>query len=189
MENNENEKEKARVLAAIRRSGGCVSLDALEEDTGMNPTKLSAILGLLLREKRLLVNLNRAAEDCRVYRPRREELCDRFFHLLALHHAQERSVTFYASELCVTPKYLSTVVKGLSGKTASAWIREEVVREIEFRLCHTQCSVKEIAYGLNFSNCSFFGKFFKAERGVSPLLYRRAHACPSAAACKPAPIV
>lgn len=84
--------------------------------------------------------------------------------------------------MCITSKYLTVVVKAVSGKTPSEWIREETVKEIERMLCHTQKSIKEIASELNFSNISFFGKYFKAYKGISPKHYRKAYISNFAAA-------
>ena len=67
------------------------------------------------------------------------------------------------------------MVKEFSGKTPYTWIKEATIKEIEHRLCHTQSSIKQIAYEMNFPNCSFFGKFFKAEKGMSPALYRKTY--------------
>lgn len=79
-------------------------------------------------------------------------------------------ITFYASQLCITPKYLTAIVKQQSGKFASAWIHEETIRKI--KQMTTQDPVKEIAYKLNFFNQSFFGNFFKEHTGMSPQYYR-----------------
>lgn len=92
--------------------------------------------------------------------------------LLFLHCGKKRYVTFYASKLCITPKYLCSIIKKVSGKTPAEWINEKTIHEIEYRLCHTQASIKEIAYELDFPNASFFGKYFKAQKGMSPKHYR-----------------
>ncbi|WP_337625282.1 helix-turn-helix domain-containing protein, partial [Phocaeicola sp.] len=42
-------------------------------------------------------------------------------------------------------------------------------------LCHTQSSIKEIVNELKFPNLSFFGKYFKAHKGMSPKYYRTAY--------------
>ena len=77
--------------------------------------------------------------------------------------------------MSITSKYLTTVVKAASGKTPAQWIREETIKEIERMLCHTQMPIKEIVYRLNFPNSSFFGKYFKAQKGMSPKHYREAY--------------
>ncbi|MDO4163411.1 MAG: helix-turn-helix domain-containing protein [Bacteroides sp.] len=108
------------------------------------------------------------------YPYRGEEYFARFMKLLSQHYKQERRVEFYASELCVTPKYLSFVIKEVSGKTPSKWIDEAIMQEIHYQLKSSTISIKEIAYRLNFTNASFFGKFVKKFTGMSPGKYRAA---------------
>ena len=85
---------------------------------------------------------------------------------------QERSVTFYAEQLCITPKYFSMLVKKLSGKSAAQWIDNYVILEAKNLLKYSDMSIQEIAYQLNFSTQSFFGKYFKHQTGMSPTEYR-----------------
>lgn len=102
-----------------------------------------------------------------------EILFGRFIELLSNSDLKERTVNFYAEKLCITPKYLSVVCKRTSGKTASDWINEFVVKEIKKQLRHSSKSIKEIALDLDFPNLSFFGKYVKAHLGVSPTQYRK----------------
>ncbi len=106
------------------------------------------------------------------YTSRSEEYFSRFMKLLSIHYKQERKVDFYASRLCVTSKYLSFMVKKVSGKTPSRWVDEVVMEEIDYLLKNSTISIKEIAYQMNFANISFFGKFVKRYTGVSPHRYR-----------------
>ena len=103
---------------------------------------------------------------------RAEEYFARFMKLLSMYYKQERRVDFYASKLCVTPKYFSSVVKQVSGKSPVKWIDGVVMEEVQYLLKYSSISIKEIAYQLNFPNLSFFGKYFKRYTGVSPLRYR-----------------
>ena len=80
---------------------------------------------------------------------------------------------FYARQLNITPKYLSSVVKEVSGKTAARWIDESVILEAKTLLKYSGMSIQEIAYSLNFSTQSFFGKYFKQHTGTSPSRYKR----------------
>lgn len=100
-------------------------------------------------------------------------LFDRFVRLLDANFREERNVAWYSDRLCITPKYLSEVVKAVSGRTAGQWITDFVVTEIKQLLANTTLSVKEIARQLNFTNQSFLGKYFKTATGCSPLAYRR----------------
>lgn len=103
---------------------------------------------------------------------RGEEYFSRFLGLLSVYYRQERKIGFYASRLCVTPKYLSAVVKEASGKTPGKWIDEMVMDEIYCLLRDSTIPIKEIAYRMNFANRSFFGKYVKRYTGVSPHYYR-----------------
>lgn len=96
----------------------------------------------------------------------------RFIELLGEHHRTERRVDFYAGQLCVTPKYFSTVVRRISGRTASDWIDNYVILEAKSLLKFSEMSIQEIAFYLNFANPSFFGKFFKHHTGMSPGEYK-----------------
>lgn len=100
-------------------------------------------------------------------------LFKRFLKLLAQSDGRERSVSRFAAELCVTPKYLSTVTKAASGKTALQWIHEHVTENISRQLRYSDKSIKEIADDLNFPNLSFFGKFVRTHLGMSPTEYRK----------------
>ena len=73
----------------------------------------------------------------------------------------------------LTPKYLSSAVKEVSGKTAARWIDEAVIPEAKTLLKYSGMSIQEIAYHLNFSTQSFFGKYFKLHTGTSPSRYKR----------------
>lgn len=95
-----------------------------------------------------------------------------FKALLAEHFIEERQVSFYADKMHLTPKYFSTVIKEVSGKTAGTWINEMLLLESKVRLQNKEQSIAQIAYNLNFSDPSHFGKFFKKHIGMSPLEYR-----------------
>jgi len=81
-------------------------------------------------------------------------------------------VGFYARQLCITPKYLTTLIKRISGKSVSEWIDNYVILEAKTLLKYSNMSVQEIAYYLNFPNQSFFGSYFKRNAGMSPSQYK-----------------
>ena len=109
--------------------------------------------------------------------PRRQGRCEvifeEFMELLQQYNKMERNVGFYARKLRITPKYLSSVVKDVSGKTAAQWIDESVILEAKTLLKYSGLSIQEISYHLNFSTQSFFGKYFKQHTGTSPSRYKR----------------
>lgn len=106
-------------------------------------------------------------------RPTRSyDIFDRFIHLAGENFREQRNVLWYSQQLCLSPKYLSEVVKSVSGKTAGQWISDFVLMEIKMLLRNTGLSVKEIANKMNFPNQSFLGKYFKNATGQSPSNYR-----------------
>lgn len=104
---------------------------------------------------------------------RKDELFRRFIVLLRENFREEHFLPFYADSLCVTPKYLGTVVKQASGQGAAEWIDACLMDEIRSLLCNSSLTVGEIAYRLHFSNPSFFGKFVKARTGECPQSLRK----------------
>lgn len=100
-------------------------------------------------------------------------LCKRFMEMLARSEGRERSVSLFADKLCVTPKYLSTVTKETTGKTALEWIHLYAVENIKRQLKYSNKTIKEIAEDMKFPNLSFFGKFVRTHIGVSPTDYRK----------------
>lgn len=105
-------------------------------------------------------------------RSRNEEYFNEFMGVLAKHYMQQRSVGFYAGLLNLTPKYLTTIIRKTSGRTAVQWIDDYVVLEAKNLLKYSTMSIQEIAYYLNFPNQSFFGKYFKNHTGMTPTAYR-----------------
>ena len=104
---------------------------------------------------------------------RKEYIFERFYESLIESYQSERSVKFYADQLCLTPKHLSGVVKEVSGKTVGEWIDELVILEAKALLNSSSMNIQEIADRLNFANQSFFGKYFKHYTGMSPKEYRK----------------
>jgi AraC-like DNA-binding protein/mannose-6-phosphate isomerase-like protein (cupin superfamily) len=96
----------------------------------------------------------------------------RFFQLVEENYVQNWSVAEYADQMAITPNHLTQTVNQLTGKTSSQIIRSKQILEIKRLLVHTNLSVTEIAARLNFSDQSYFTKFFKREAGVSPKQYR-----------------
>ena len=88
------------------------------------------------------------------------------------HCAREREVTFYADRLCISTRYLSTIVRNISHGSAKEFIDQAVVLEIKVMLQSTDLSVQEIAYRLRFPDQSYLGRFFKKHTGESPTEYR-----------------
>lgn len=110
--------------------------------------------------------------DTRTDSSRSRRMFEDFMKLVKDNHHAERMVGFYADRLCVTPKYLSKVVKDVSGRSAPEWINGFVIMSAKSMLKYSDMTVKEISIELNFPNQSFFSKFFKSQTGLTPNEYK-----------------
>ena len=104
---------------------------------------------------------------------RAEAIFANFIRLLEENFRTQHRVSWYAEQLCITPKYLSEIVKKISLRTPNEWIDSYVILEARVLLKNTTKSIKEITDELNFPNQSFLGKYFKEHVGVSPSEYRK----------------
>ncbi len=121
----------------------------------------------------ILSDLNRRDRVSHPNQRRASQLFEEFMSLLSQYNTKERNVRFYAEKLGISTKYLSALVKGVSGKTAAKWIDESVILEAKSLLLYSGMSISDITKHLNFSTQSFFGKFFKQHTGVSPTRFKR----------------
>jgi len=102
----------------------------------------------------------------------KERLFKQFVSLLWASGGKNRKVDYFAQQLCITPKYLATLVRESSGKTPLEMIHRYTANMIAQRLRSTNLTVKEICSELEFPNESFFGRFVKKYLGCTPREYR-----------------
>lgn len=102
-----------------------------------------------------------------------EHVFERFYHLVTTHYRQSRKVIWYADKLCITPKYLSTVIKVTTGKSAVTWIDDYVILKAKLLLSTQKLmTIQEIADYMGFEDQAIFSKFFKKQTGKTPTAYR-----------------
>lgn len=104
---------------------------------------------------------------------RADDIFMKFIKLVEENYKRERHVGWYAGQLCISPKYLSEMIKQVSKRTPNEWIDSYVVLELRIQLRNSAKTIKEIANELDFPNQSFLGKYFKEHMGISPSSYRR----------------
>lgn len=104
---------------------------------------------------------------------RRNDYVRDFVRLVHLHYTKERAVSFYASQLFISPKYLSLLIKRATGRSAANWIDEFVIMEAKNMLRFSGKNIQQVAYALNFPTQSSFGKYFKHLTGMSPSEYQK----------------
>lgn len=104
---------------------------------------------------------------------RSKAIFENFLKLVRDYHTKERNLSFYADKLFLTPKYLSKLIKTVSGKSAHEWIDSFVILEAKNLLKYSDMSIKSIVYELNFPNQTTFYRFFKTKTGMTPSEYRK----------------
>lgn len=138
----------------------------------------SAILALCGRMKQMLSSEGGLPVFAALYGKEKLTSKVHFQHFLELLNTSEvkhRTVEAFANELCISPKYLTTICKKNSGKAANEWITERVLEDIRYYLRQTDLSIKQICNKLGFSNPSFFGKYVKDHFGMTPIEFRNFH--------------
>ena len=104
-----------------------------------------------------------------------KEVFNQFLQLLSQQNQKRQRVSFYADKMNISPKYLSSIRKKVSGKNPMRWITENAMQDCYSLLKDTDLSVKEISNRLGFPNPSFFGQYFREQAGVTPMEYRTEH--------------
>ncbi len=101
-----------------------------------------------------------------------QNVLSEFISLVNQNCHNERNIDFYASRMCMSERYLGTLVRQASGVTAKEWIDRAVITRAKVKIRHSSLSMAQIADELNFPNASFFNKYFRRLTGQTPLAYR-----------------
>lgn len=105
---------------------------------------------------------------------RLEEVLDDYFSNEDLLSEGLPTVHYAADQLNVSVKYLSSLLKQLTGQTTQQLIHEKLISKAKEKLSTTELTVSEIAYALGFEHSQSFSKLFKAKTRQSPLEFRQA---------------
>ena len=104
---------------------------------------------------------------------REQTIFDRFIQLVNQHAQHEHQIAFYAQKMCLTERYLGTIVRQASGVTAKEWIDRAIIVRVKVELRHTDKTVAQISEEMNFPNPSFFSKYFKRLTDMTPAEFRQ----------------
>lgn len=103
----------------------------------------------------------------------KENIVLRFLQLLRENVEKERRITFYSSALDITPQYLATILKKVTGLSTNQWMHILIIEKAKHLLLNENKSIQEVAKILNYPDQSTFGKMFKAEIGLSPIQFKK----------------
>lgn len=141
--------------------------------SGDNSSGMEEIFSLISRLFFIMISrIINPSSDAQETGQRHGEVMLQFLQLLRRHYREHREVGFYADKMNITAKYMTTLVKKASGKSAIQWIEDYVILEAKAQLSSTVNTVQQIAFDLNFPSQSLFGRYFKRAVGMSPSDYR-----------------
>ena len=138
---------------------------------------------VFIEKERMLLMLSLTYRLCSVFSKmigsnhsiseRQTDIYIRLIELVGKYYDRHRSVAFYADKLCLSPKYLSSIVKSISGLTVQQHVFKAIVRRSILLMNNTDMSIKQISASFHFPNPSSFGTFFKKHTGMSPRTFRQ----------------
>lgn len=102
-----------------------------------------------------------------------EMLFSSFCELLAKNYRDHKTMTWYAEQLHLTPKYFSAQIQRIIGKTAADWIQEWLLTRAKNLLdTRGDMNIQEISQSLGFDEQASFTRFFRRGTGLSPRQWR-----------------
>lgn len=96
----------------------------------------------------------------------------KFLNLIDEYFKEERSVSFYAEKLNISPNYLNIICKKSINSSASSLIQDRILLEAKRLLKVSEMSVKDIVFDLGFYDQASFSKFFKSQTGMTPSQFK-----------------
>lgn len=130
------------------------------------------VAGLVYSLFRYIEQLHRSVSTSS-YGGNAEQIVTKFRSLVAKEFIESKEVGHYAALLHLSPKYLSEVLREVTGKSAKELITEQVIWEAKSLLKQTNMTVLEISHWLGYDDQSYFVRMFKKRSGTTPAEYRR----------------
>ncbi|MCM1041454.1 MAG: AraC family transcriptional regulator [Bacteroides sp.] len=104
----------------------------------------------------------------------REMFILRFLNLLDQKVGSERFLNYYAAMLGITPQYLTTILKALTGISANQWVHIVVCEKAKHLMLGQRKNLLLVAKELNYPDQASFCKMFKTQTGFTPIQYKKA---------------
>jgi len=138
-----------------------------------SPSQTTDLMRVLMLQLFILVNRFNGGGAGKLPASYNQTLLKSFRKLIETHYKTLKLPKDYAALLYITPNHLNAVCKDLLGQQSGELIRNRVILEIKRLLTNPQLTITEIASDLNFSDNSYFTKFFKKAEGVTPEEFRK----------------
>ena len=138
-----------------------------------SPVQTTDLMRVLMLQVFILINRFSAGGSGKAPASYNQTLLKNFQKLIEVHYKSLKLPKDYAALLYITPNHLNAICKDLLGLQAGELIRKRTVLEAKRMLTNQQLTITEIAFELNFSDNSYFTKFFKKSEGVTPEEFRK----------------
>ena len=162
-----SEEEMTLLFEQIKTMG---LLQNFKEDIGFNDKVLELLFSAFIYTITGIYLSNEFFEKRKMLRA--DEITFQFTKNVFKYCTREKSPQFYADLQNITSRHLTSMIKSVTGKTASQVITEFVMNEAKILLKSTDKTVMQIADDLNFGDSYTFSHYFKRNEGESPVLYR-----------------
>ena len=146
-------------------------IDLIVKSQGFHINLITTLIEALYQSVMLIHNKIIPVESAHL--TRKDILMSKFLILVKQYSITKRNIEFYARELCVSGCYLSILIKQHSGHSVMYWVNRSLIYKAKIALQYSEKNINDIAEELNFSNTSFFCKFFKKATGITPNQYRQ----------------
>ena len=150
-------------------------LEEVERRSQMQPDRISADYAMAARQKAIeLFYLDLVCAHERIFSDHPVSrnyaaIMNRFISLLKNGaYVHDRTVEYYAGQLCITAKHLHKVCKDVSGRAPSHWIQRFTVMQARYLLRREGKTQKEVARILGFDNVAHFNRYISNVEGVTP---------------------
>ena len=138
-----------------------------------SPSQTTDLMRVLMLQLFILVNRFNGGAAGKLPASYNQTLLKSFRKLIETHYKTLKLPKDYAALLYITPNHLNAVCKDLLGQQSGELIRNRVILEVKRLLTNPQLTITEIASDLNFSDNSYFTKFFKKTEGVTPEEFKK----------------
>ncbi len=163
-----------RMLSEIATTQGNAQNEKIKENSTISEEYMPTVHHLIAAITYYYNNLFEKRKDVTISpNTTGKDTFDRFIQQVNLHCREQRQIAFYADKLCLTERYLGTVIRQTSGITAKEWIDRAVITAAKVMLRHENFQIAEISERLHFATPSFFCKYFKRLTGCTPQEYRQ----------------
>lgn len=98
-----------------------------------------------------------------------------FENLLEEFFVSQKSISYYASMMNISPKHLNRITQTIMQKTASEIITERVILEAKRMLIYLDESLVEVAFRLGYEEYSYFARVFRKNAGITPSQFVKNH--------------